>query len=52
MRKWIRKSILGTASALAVSIGGAALSYAAEPGNAAVADASAPAVPDFGQLAG
>lgn len=44
MRKSIRKSILSTALVLAVSIGGAALGYAAEPGNTAVADASAPAV--------
>jgi peptidoglycan hydrolase-like protein with peptidoglycan-binding domain len=44
MRKLIQKSILGTASILALSIGGAALGYAAEPGNTAVADASAPAV--------
>lgn len=44
MRKSIRKSILGTASVLAVSIGGATLGYAAEPGNTAIADANAPAV--------
>ncbi len=44
MRKLIQKSILGTASVLALSIGGAALGYAAEPGNTAIADASAPAV--------
>ena len=41
MRKSIRKSILGTASVLALSIGGAALGYAADPGTA-VADAGNP----------
>ena len=38
MRKLIRKFVLGTTSVLALGIGGAALDYAADPGNA-VADA-------------
>ena len=37
MRKLIRKFVLGIASVLALSIAGAALDYAADPGNA-VAD--------------
>src|ERR1700752_5001891 len=37
MRKLIRKFVLGTTSVLALGIGGAALDYAADPGNA-VAD--------------
>ena len=37
MKKLIRKFVLGIASVLALSIGGAALDYAADPGNA-VAD--------------
>src|ERR1700760_4401900 len=35
MRKLIRKFVLGTASVLALGIGGAALDYGADPSNAA-----------------
>ncbi|HEY3909190.1 MAG TPA: peptidoglycan-binding domain-containing protein [Stellaceae bacterium] len=34
MKRWIRKSIIGTASVLALGIGGTVLDYAADPGDA------------------
>ncbi len=43
MRKFIRKFILGSASVLALCIGGAALDYAADPGNTVAAGNAATA---------
>jgi len=51
MRRLIRKLILGTASVLALGIGGAALNYAADAGNAVTLESTA-AVPQTVQPGG
>lgn len=52
MRKLIRKFVLGIASVLALGIGGAALDYAADPGNAVADPGNAVADPGNAVIAG